>query len=216
MHYYRTLKNQTVNDQVNSFDYLDSQELYLQIATDNEKDTFQHVLVTGDEYSAECELAFLSEEGTMEDTMIVSWQWRDTNMFHANIYKGGEDSSEEVTPNEVFIQKLGEIGTGHTVSYGGMDYTVRCLSPAQYQASKFMKEKEKPDLSKFMLSPMPGRVVSTHVEAGAKVEEGEKVLVLEAMKMQNVLRAEKAGVIKAIHVQTDDQVADDEILIEWE
>ena len=42
------------------------------------------------------------------------------------------------------------------------------------------------------------------------------MLVLEAMKMQNVLRAEKAGVVKAIHVQTDDQVADDEILIEWE
>ena len=157
----------------------------------------------------------------MQSSVGVTWNWRDSSMFHAHIYKDGvelleDGSSKEPSHDEVFIQKIGEIGTGFELSYGGLEYTVKCLTPTQYALTKFMKEKEKPDLSKLMLSPMPGRVVSTHVEAGKKVEEGEKVLVLEAMKMQNVLRAEKAGVVKAIHVQTDDQVADDEILIEWE
>eukprot|EP00009_Paramoeba_aestuarina_P008667 CAMPEP_0201523692 /NCGR_PEP_ID=MMETSP0161_2-20130828/20782_1 /ASSEMBLY_ACC=CAM_ASM_000251 /TAXON_ID=180227 /ORGANISM="Neoparamoeba aestuarina, Strain SoJaBio B1-5/56/2" /LENGTH=754 /DNA_ID=CAMNT_0047922883 /DNA_START=52 /DNA_END=2316 /DNA_ORIENTATION=+ len=228
MQYLRTLKNETINDKVNSFEPVETQELYIQISTNDENDVFERVRITGDDYEplgaiydSVCDLQFVNEAGEAESSVGITWNWKDSTMFHAHIYKDGvelleDGSATEPSHDEIFVQMIEQRGTGFLVSLGGMEYTVKCLTPAQHELHKHMKEKEKPDLSKFLLSPMPGRVVSTHVEAGKKVEEGEKVVILEAMKMQNVLRAEKAGVVKAIHVQTDDQVADDEILIEWE
>jgi len=78
-----------------------------------------------------------------------------------------------------------------------------------------LPEKEKPDTSKLIMSPMPGLVVSVDVAIGQDVKEGEAVCVVEAMKMQNIIRADADGVVKAVNVVSGDSVAADEIMIEF-
>ena len=75
---------------------------------------------------------------------------------------------------------------------------------------------EAADLSKLIMSPMPGLVVSMDVEIGQEVKSGEAVCVVEAMKMQNIIRAEADGVVKAINVGAGDSVAADENMVEFE
>ncbi|ENZ77065.1 acetyl-CoA carboxylase biotin carboxyl carrier protein subunit, partial [Caulobacter vibrioides] len=75
--------------------------------------------------------------------------------------------------------------------------------------------KQAADTSKLVLSPMPGLVVSMDVAPGQLVREGEVVCVLEAMKMQNIIRAERDGTVKAVNAKAGDPVAADEILVEF-
>jgi propionyl-CoA carboxylase alpha chain len=75
--------------------------------------------------------------------------------------------------------------------------------------------KKAADTSKMVLSPMPGLVVSIDVTAGQEVKTGEVVAVLEAMKMQNIIRAERDGVVKAVGAKPGDSVAADEVLVEF-
>ena len=79
-----------------------------------------------------------------------------------------------------------------------------------------MIEKVPPDLSKYLLCPMPGLLVALHVGAGDKVEAGQPLAVVEAMKMENILRAEKAGVVKSIEAQTGASLAVDAVILELE
>ncbi|MSP42504.1 MAG: acetyl/propionyl/methylcrotonyl-CoA carboxylase subunit alpha [Alphaproteobacteria bacterium] len=79
-----------------------------------------------------------------------------------------------------------------------------------------MPEKVAPDLSKFLLCPMPGLVVSIAVEVGQEVKAGETLAVVEAMKMQNILRAESDGVVAAIRVKAGESLTVDQIILEFE
>lgn len=72
------------------------------------------------------------------------------------------------------------------------------------------------DHSKSILSPMPGAIVSINVEVGQTVVDGQDLAVVEAMKMQNILKSERDGKIKSINVKAGDSVAVDELLIEFE
>ena len=79
-----------------------------------------------------------------------------------------------------------------------------------------MPEKIPPDLSKFLLCPMPGLLVSIAVEVGQTVMAGENLAVVEAMKMQNILRAESDGVVAAIRAKAGDSLAVDQVILEFE
>jgi propionyl-CoA carboxylase alpha chain len=79
-----------------------------------------------------------------------------------------------------------------------------------------MIEKSPPDLSRYLICPMPGLLVALHVEAGAKVEPGQPLAVVEAMKMENILRAQKGGVVKSINAKAGDSLAVDAIILEME
>ena len=79
-----------------------------------------------------------------------------------------------------------------------------------------MLEKQPPDLSKFLLSPMPGLLVHLAVKTGDKVKAGEELAVVEAMKMENVLRADQNGVISKINIRSGESLAVDEIILEFE
>ena len=65
------------------------------------------------------------------------------------------------------------------------------------------------------MSPMPGLVVSIDVKAGQEVKEGETVAVIEAMKMQNIIKAERDGVVKSVGPKAGDSVAADDVLVEF-
>lgn len=72
------------------------------------------------------------------------------------------------------------------------------------------------DTAKSVISPMPGSIISVSVEAGQKVTIGQEILIIEAMKMQNVIKAEKDVVISKVHVEAGANVGVDELLIEFE
>jgi propionyl-CoA carboxylase alpha chain len=79
-----------------------------------------------------------------------------------------------------------------------------------------MPEKEAPDLSRFLLSPMPGLLVKVSVEEGQEVKAGEELAVIEAMKMENVLRAVQDGVVGSIQAQVGDSLSVDQVIVEFE
>ena len=79
-----------------------------------------------------------------------------------------------------------------------------------------MIEKIPPDLSQFLLCPMPGLLMQLHVGAGDKVEAGQPLAVVEAMKMENILRAEKSGTVKSVNAAAGDSLAVDAVILEME
>jgi propionyl-CoA carboxylase alpha chain len=79
-----------------------------------------------------------------------------------------------------------------------------------------MPVKAPPDMSKYLLSPMPGLLVSLAVKEGDKVVAGEELAVLEAMKMENTLLAERDGVVAKINFEPGVNLAVDDKIIEFE
>ena len=79
-----------------------------------------------------------------------------------------------------------------------------------------MPDKLPPDTSKLLLCPMPGLVVKIDVEVGDEVQEGHNLCTIEAMKMENILRAEKKGVVAKINAEAGDSLAVDDVIIEFE
>ncbi|MBR0551680.1 acetyl/propionyl/methylcrotonyl-CoA carboxylase subunit alpha [Stakelama marina] len=98
----------------------------------------------------------------------------------------------------------------------GASHSVRILSPRIAELSRHMIEKVPPDLSKMLLCPMPGLVTRIEVSEGDKVEVGQPLAVVEAMKMENILRAEKAGTVKEIKAEAGDSLAVDAVIMEFE
>jgi len=78
-----------------------------------------------------------------------------------------------------------------------------------------MPHKPAPDLSKYILSPMPGLLVSLAVKEGQAVKAGEALAVVEAMKMENVLKAERDGTVKKVHQKAGDSLAVDQMILEF-
>jgi len=90
------------------------------------------------------------------------------------------------------------------------------LPPHVAELSHHMIEKLPPDLSRFLLCPMPGLVKAIHVAAGDKVEAGQPLAVVEAMKMENILRAEKPATISTVVAAPGDSLAVDSVILEFE
>ena len=79
-----------------------------------------------------------------------------------------------------------------------------------------MPEKLPPDTSRFLLCPMPGLIVKISVEEGQEVQEGQALATVEAMKMENILKAEKKGVVKKINAQPGASLRVDDVIMEFE
>ena len=95
-------------------------------------------------------------------------------------------------------------GVGYRLSHGGRHADVRVLTPRAAELAGHMLVKVPPDLSRFVLSPMPGLLVSLLVAPGDKVEAGQAVATIEAMKMENILRAEKSATVKNVAAKVGD------------
>jgi propionyl-CoA carboxylase alpha chain len=104
---------------------------------------------------------------------------------------------------------------GFVIRHRATTLHVLVLSPRSAELHQKLPPKKAADTSKMVLSPMPGLVVSIDVALGQEVKTGEIVAVLEAMKMQNILRAERDGTVKAVSVKAGDSVAADEVLVEF-
>ena len=98
----------------------------------------------------------------------------------------------------------------------GASHKVQVLDPHVAELSAHMIEKAPPDLSRLLLAPMPGLVTRLDVKTGDKVEPGQTVAIMEAMKMENILRAPKAARVKATPVKAGESVAVDQVIVEFE
>ncbi len=102
---------------------------------------------------------------------------------------------------------------GFLLIHGGAELRALVRSHRAAELAARMPEKERPDTSGRVIAPMPGLIVSVAVVPGQEVKAGQELLVLEAMKMENVLRAERDGVVKEVHVRAADAVAADQVLM---
>ncbi|WP_170466375.1 acetyl-CoA carboxylase biotin carboxylase subunit [Ruegeria arenilitoris] len=114
------------------------------------------------------------------------------------------------------VLKVGKISGGFRIRNRGADLKVNVRRPRQAELAKLMPEKLPPDTSKMLLCPMPGLVVKIDVEVGQEVQEGQALCTIEAMKMENILRAEKKGVVAKVNAGPGDSLAVDEVIIEFE
>ena len=128
----------------------------------------------------------------------------------------GMPLAELVVDGEPLALKIGKITAGFHVRYRGASMDVTLRTPRQAELVAMMPEKVPPDTSKMLLCPMPGLIVSVAVEEGQEVQEGQALCTVEAMKMENILRAEKKGVVASIKAAQGDSLQVDEVIMEFE
>ncbi|RXR27254.1 acetyl-CoA carboxylase biotin carboxylase subunit [Sphingobium fluviale] len=136
------------------------------------------------------------------------------------------DMSLEYTPGDRIIDaefgeealsvRIAPTRTGFKLTTRGASHVARVLPAHVAPFAAHMIEKLPPDLSKYLICPMPGLLVSLNVKEGDKVEAGQPLAVIEAMKMENILRAEKTGVVKAVNAKAGESLAVDSIILELE
>ncbi|WP_298911231.1 acetyl/propionyl/methylcrotonyl-CoA carboxylase subunit alpha [uncultured Aliiroseovarius sp.] len=114
------------------------------------------------------------------------------------------------------VLKVDKITSGFRMRSRGADLKVHVRTPRQAELARLMPEKLPPDTSKMLLCPMPGLVVKVDVEVGQEVQEGQALCTIEAMKMENILRAEKKGIVSKINAGAGDSLAVDEVIMEFE
>jgi len=102
------------------------------------------------------------------------------------------------------------------VQHNGTRIEALVMSPRMAELHQLMPYKAPPDLSRFVLSPMPGLLVDVAVAVGQKVQAGERVAVIEAMKMENVLFAAQDGVVKKVVAAKGESLTVDQMIVEFE
>ena len=117
--------------------------------------------------------------------------------------------------DDKLVIKIGKLTGGFRMRTRGADLRVLVRTPRQAELSKYMREKVPPDTSKLLLCPMPGLIVKVDVEVGQEVQEGQPLCTVEAMKMENILRAERKGIVAKINSHVGDSLAVDDVILEF-
>lgn len=124
---------------------------------------------------------------------------------------GGEDE-----PGEALTLQLEPTRMGYAITTRGARHELRILPTRIAHLADHMIEKEPPDLSKMLICPMPGLLVKLHVGEGEDVQPGQPLATVEAMKMENILRAEKQGTIAKINAEEGESLAVDAVILKLE
>ncbi|WP_438725679.1 acetyl-CoA carboxylase biotin carboxylase subunit [Parasphingorhabdus sp. DH2-15] len=118
--------------------------------------------------------------------------------------------------NDALAVKVVTSASGLQLTCHGAKHDMRVLPAHIARHAVHMIEKTPPDLSKLLICPMPGLLIQTMVEEGEEVQEGQPLAIVEAMKMENVLRAQKAATVTSIKAAVGDSLAVDQIIMELE
>ena len=114
------------------------------------------------------------------------------------------------------VMKVGKIPSGFRLRLRGADVKCHVRTPRAAELALLMIEKLAPDTSRYLLCPMPGLVVKIMVAVGDAVQEGQSLATVEAMKMENILKAERRGVVKAIAAVEGSSLRVDDVIMEFE
>ena len=132
------------------------------------------------------------------------------------IYAPGEALVTAIVNGNKHNVQVKPTPNGYSLNCRGAQVMARVLPAHIARYTDHMLEKQPADLSNFLLCPMPGVVISLKVKAGDKVEQGQPLAIVEAMKMENILRAETNATVKAVPVQEGDNLAVDAVILEFE
>jgi propionyl-CoA carboxylase alpha chain len=130
-------------------------------------------------------------------------------------WQPGEPLLHAVVDGHVIVVQVDSVGSGWRLIHEGGQAEALVLTPRQAALYALMPVKAAPDTSKFLLSPMPGLLASVAVSEGQEVKAGEALAVVEAMKMENVLRATRDGTVKVLHAKAGDSLRVDQKIIEF-
>jgi len=139
-----------------------------------------------------------------------------TQMRVASDWTPGDQLATLNVDGSALVLKVGKVSGGFRIRSRGADMSVHVRTPRQAELAAQMPEKLPPDTSKMLLCPMPGLVVSVNVEVGDEVQEGQALCTIEAMKMENILRAEKKAKVTKINASAGDSLAVDDVIMEFE
>ncbi len=118
--------------------------------------------------------------------------------------------------DRLLVLKVDRIPQGFRVRTRGAELKVHIRTRRQAELAALMPEKLPPDTSKMLLCPMPGLIVKVDVAVGDEVQEGQALCTVEAMKMENILRAERKGKVSKINAASGDSLAVDDVIMEFE
>jgi propionyl-CoA carboxylase alpha chain len=175
-------------------------------------------------------------DGQLGDTLDPPARWQvkigdavhNIEMIDGDMHVDGTpfDLSMEYDPGDRLIEaeigddelavKIAKKRTGFHLTTRGATHVARVLPGHIAHLATHMIEKIPPDLSKFLICPMPGLLTTLHVNVGDTVEAGQPLAVVEAMKMENILRAEKSGTVKLVNAQAGDSLAVDAVILGME
>lgn len=128
----------------------------------------------------------------------------------------GEPLMQARINDTAFTVQIEQRDNGYRLYSRGAQLDCQVMSPRAAQLNRYMLYKPAPDMSKFLLSPMPGLLVKLSVQSGQAVKEGEELAVVEAMKMENSLRALQDGIVSDISAGEGDSLAVDQIIMSFE
>jgi len=196
---------------------------YVQAYTDR-RDSAVEGRVDGSRRSLEhAYVAFVGHKDPSELDMAVTGN--SGSMTVATAKAAYEIASDWTLGDPVFVAKVnGSLvvaqvarrGISHVVRHHGRETEVRVLSAHAAALARLMPYKEPPDMSRFLLSPMPGLLVRVSAAPGDRVKAGQELAVVEAMKMENILRAEQDGVIATLHAEAGESLEVDQAILEFE
>ncbi len=149
-------------------------------------------------------VSFLDAAGSVRRRLAVESPWWPGEPVWTGLV-GGEAVAVQVRP----------IANGVHLSFRGLSVAARVYTEREAELARLMPEKAKADLSRFLLCPMPGLLKSVHVAIGQEVQAGDTLAVVEAMKMENILKAERDGAIKTIRASPGDILAVDAVIMEF-
>jgi propionyl-CoA carboxylase alpha chain len=140
----------------------------------------------------------------------------DTRMRIRTDWQLGEPLFEAQLNGFLICLQVERNGAGYSLFHSGLRADVVVLNPRVAELYALMPEKIEADTSKFLLSPMPGLLISISVKDGEEIKGGQELAVVEAMKMENVLHAERDGVVKSVHAAQGDSLSVDQVIIEFQ
>ena len=128
----------------------------------------------------------------------------------------GDQLARMTVNGDPLVMKVGKVSGGFRIRSRGAELKVHVRTPRQAELARMMPEKVAPDTSKLLLCPMPGLIVKIDVEEGDEMQEGQALCTVEAMKMENILRAERKGTVTKINAAAGDSLAVDDVIMEFE
>jgi len=149
-------------------------------------------------------VSFLDGEGTVRRRLAVESSWWP-----------GEPVWSGLVDGEAVEVQVRAIANGVRLSFRGLSVPARVYTAREAELARLMPEKARADLSKVLLCPMPGLLKALSVAPGQEVKAGDTLAVVEAMKMENTLKAERDGVIKVIRAKPGDSLPVDSVIMEF-
>ncbi len=158
---------------------------------------------------------------TMDVTVLPSENGAHVLMDHTSLelsssWTPGQPVFKGFAAGQRISIEIDKLDMGYRLTTDGVAKEIKVMTSRQAALYVLMPEKVAPDTSKLLLCPMPGLVVSLNVAEGDKVSAGQGLAIVEAMKMENILRAERDGVVKSVNAKAGDSVAVDEVIMEFE